>query len=288
LITRNTSIRSITRRSLLLTPLALAAQARPSSVLILWSGLRTVPESLARESVVFPLAYAACPQPDAARRTLETGIFPHAALAGIPALEQLLRGAGSAYRFAIADTSEEVERLVAGAGRASAIVFAGAPNGREDSAMDRVLHIPMAIRWAGVLAPRNAADVLLSQADVTPTLLGLAGVEAPEGLHGRNLAGLLRESKGEVPDSVYAEGGSGAKTSWRALIRGFDKLVFNLREEVLGLFNVADDPLEATNLSKETARDPTLKLKQDGLLALARVWMRRVEDGRDSSGVRTR
>src|SRR5205823_156224 len=138
-----TSIHSITRRSLLLTPLALAAQARPSSVLILWSGLRTVPESLARDSVVFPRAYAACPQPDAARRTLETGIFPHAARAGIPALEQLLRGPGLTYRLAMADTVEEVERLTAGAGKTSVIVFAGAPNGREDSALDRFLHVPM-------------------------------------------------------------------------------------------------------------------------------------------------
>jgi hypothetical protein len=38
----------ISRRSLLLTPLALAAQSRPASVLVLWSGLRSVPESLAR------------------------------------------------------------------------------------------------------------------------------------------------------------------------------------------------------------------------------------------------
>jgi arylsulfatase A-like enzyme len=275
----------ITRRSLLWTPLAMAAQSRPPAILMVWSNLRSVPDWLAKESVTFPRAYAACPQPAAARRTLETGRFPHAARTGGSTLEELLR---SAYRFAIADTSEEVERLAAVAGRASMVVFAGAPDGREDSALDRFLHVPMAIRWPGVIAPRTASEILLSQADVMPTLLGLAGVDAPEDVQGRNLAALLRGTKGEVPDSVYAEGGSGAPTAWRAVIRGFDKLVFNLREEVLGMYNVADDPLESTNLAKEAARDPALKLTRDGLLALARVWMRRVEDGRDSSGLRLR
>ena len=61
-----------------------------------------------------------------------------------------------------------------------------------------------------------------------------------------------------------------------------------LREEVLGMYNVEDDPQEQTNLAREASRNPSLKLERDGLLALARVWMRKLEDGRDSSGARTR
>src|SRR5262249_34908764 len=156
-----------------------------ASILIVWSSLRMVPESLAAESVVFPRAYAACPQPDAARRTLETGTLPHASRRSGSTLQELLRGA---YRFAIADTQEEVERLASIAGPGSIVVFAGAPNGREDSALEPFLHVPMAIRWPGVLAPRVAAEILLSQADVTPTLLEFAGVDEPDGMHGKNLA----------------------------------------------------------------------------------------------------
>ena len=278
----------ISRRTLLAAPLALSAQTRRGALVILWSRSRSLPDALADASVVFPRAYTACPQEAAARRALETGRFPHASRASDPTLESELRRAGWTYRLAPADTREEAIRLLAATPPEAVVVFAAAPVGSEDLALERAVHLPLALRWPGLLAPKSAAEILLSHADLMPTLLALAGVDPPEGVQGRNLAPLLRGERAPLPDAVYVEGSAGARTSWRALIRGFDKLVFNLREEVLGMYNVEDDPQEQTNLAREASRNPSLKLERDGLLALARVWMRKLEDGRDSSGARTR
>jgi arylsulfatase A-like enzyme len=281
------SRRSFARGALLAPPLLLTAQPAAKSVLAVWSALRSVPEPLARESVIFPRAYAACPQVAAARRTLETGRFPHASRTGDPTLESLLRGAGWSYQLVAADSREEVERLAERAPANSILVFAGVPGG-EDSPQERFIHVPFAIRWRGVLQPRSAPEILLSHADVLPTLLGLAGVPALEMVHGRNLAPVIGGERGELPDSVYIEGSAGASSGWRALVRGFDKLVFNLQEEVLGLYNIEDDPTESVNLARQAPQYPSVNLLRDGMLALAQVWMRKIEDGRDSSGARIR
>jgi len=73
----------VTRRTILLAPLALAARSMAAPVLarvqIVWINGSTVPEEFASDSVVFPRAYTCCPAPGLARRALETGRFPHAA-----------------------------------------------------------------------------------------------------------------------------------------------------------------------------------------------------------------
>jgi arylsulfatase A-like enzyme len=151
--------------------------------------------------------------------------------------------------------------------------------GGEDSWRERSVHVPLAIRFPGILIGRSAPEILVSHVDLMPTLLGLAGERVPQTVQGRNLAPLLTKHQGDVPDSIYVQGGD-----WRAVVRGFDKIVFNTAEEVLGLYNVAEDPAEVMDLSKETQQ----KLTRDGMLALAKRWMRRLNDGWDESGARLR
>jgi arylsulfatase A-like enzyme len=149
----------------------------------------------------------------------------------------------------------------------------------QDSPRERSIKVPLAIRFPGILIGRNAPEILVSHVDLMPTLLGLGGAPVPQTVQGRNLAPLLTRHQGDVPASVYVQGGD-----WRAVVRGFDKIVFNTAEEVLGLYNLADDPQAETDLSK----DPQQKLTRDGLMALAKVWMRRLNDGWDPSGARLR
>jgi hypothetical protein len=68
------------------------------------------------------------------------------------------------------------------------------------------------------------------------------------------------------------------------VLRGFDKIVWNLRDEVTGLYNLADDPQESINLAGQRQH----ALTQDSMMALARQWMLRLGDGMDSSGLRLR
>jgi hypothetical protein len=234
-----------------LTPLALAAQAVP-------------PEELLRECVVFPRAYTCCPQPELATRALESGRFPHALQIEDAGIIQL----------------SDLRRAQAG----TIALFASSYGDGIDSPLEKSVKIPLAIWAPGLLAPRTAAEILISTVDLAPTLLGLRGEPIPEKVQGQDLSGLLLGKNHEIPDSVYIEGGIETGSEWRALIRGFDKLVLDLNGNVTHLFNLADDPGETTNL----VLDSSTLLTRDAMLALARRWMRRTGDHTDPSGLRRR
>lgn len=245
----------MTRRTLLLTPLALYAQRSRPSLAVQWiSG--AIPEQFARASVVYARAYTACPNPDRAKWAVEHGRFPHAAQPGDPSLFDY-------FAQALPDSADIV-------------VMTSHSADSNDSSRERSVHVPLAIRWPDVLKPR-VSNELCSHVDVLPSLLALAGIAAPAGLHGRDL-------RGAVPDSVYIEGGLETRNEWRALVRGFDKLTWNLEEEITSLYNVIDDPEERHDL--RDSREG--RLIRDSMWALARQWMERLDDGRDAHGLRTR
>ena len=249
----------MTRRTILWMPLALAAQAVRPRVEIRW--VQAIPEEVARGSVVFPRAYTCCPATGLGRRALETGRFPHAA-----------RPTDATLATLIAPGSETITVLTAESGDG------------EDSPSQKSVLVPLAIRWPGKLKPRVAGELLVSHADVLPTLLALLGIAPPEGLQGRDLSKLITNGTGEVPDSVYCEGRIGLPGEWRAIVRGYDKLVLRPQEEATRLYNLADDPAEEMDL----AHDREHELTRDSMLALARQWMRKLGDGVDPSGLRLR
>jgi len=249
----------VTRRTILLMPLALAAQPVRPRIEIRW--VKAIPEEVARESVVFPRAYTCCPAMGLGRKALETGRFPHAAHL----------------------TDASVANL-AGPGSETITVLTAESGDGEDSPSQKSILVPLAIRWPGKLKPRVAGELLISHADVLPTLLALLEIAPPEGLQGRDLSKLIQSGAGEVPDSVYCEGRLGLPGEWRAVIRGFDKLVIRPQEEATRLYNLADDPAEETDL----AHDREHELTRDSMLALARQWMRKLGDGVDPSGLRLR
>jgi arylsulfatase A-like enzyme len=254
----------VTRRTILLAPLALAAQSTRPRIQITWIKGSAVPEEFARESVVFPRAYTCCPASGLGRKALETGRFPHAAGPGDTSVASL-QGSG-------ASGSETITVLTAESG-----------NG-EDSPFQRSVLVPLAIRWPGKLRPRVADELLISHADVYPTLLAFFGIAATDNLQGRDLSKLIQDGQGEVPDSVYCEGRLGLPGEWRVVVRGYDKFVIHPREEATRLYNLADDPAEETDL----AHDREHELTRDSMLALARQWMRKLGDGMDPSGLRLR
>jgi arylsulfatase A-like enzyme len=69
------------------------------------------------------------------------------------------------------------------------------------------IHIPLIVRWPAGLPAGHVNDTLISIADYTPTLLGLAGVPVPESMNGLDLSALLkttddRQSTTTQPSSV--------------------------------------------------------------------------------------
>ncbi|HYV90082.1 MAG TPA: sulfatase/phosphatase domain-containing protein [Candidatus Polarisedimenticolia bacterium] len=254
----------LTRRTILLAPLALAAQSLRSRVQVVWIKGATVPEEFARESVVFTRAYACCPATGVSRRAVETGRFPHAARPQDVSLADLTSSA--------AVTPDTITILTAESGDG------------QDSPSQRSVLVPLAIRWPGKLKPRVADELLISHVDVLPTLLTFLNIAAPEGLQGRDLSRQILRSQGEMPDSVYAEGRLDQPGEWRMLVRGYEKLVIRPREDATRLYNLADDPGEETDL----AHDREHELARDSMLALMRQWMRKLGDGMDPSGLRIR
>ncbi len=244
----------LTRRGLLLTPLALAAQSVRPRVSIIWTSTG-IPDEFAAQSLVFPRAYTCCPDKAEAQWALEHGRFPHAARAGDPSIWDYFER-GSDITVMTAFSADAM-----------------------DTPFDRSIRVPLAIRWPGRLNPRLANDILFSHADVLPTLLSLAGIKPVSALQGRDLS--------DPSESVYIEGSLGTREEWRAVVRGFDKLTWNLRDEITGLYNLADDPTEATNLY-EPREQREHRLMRDSLFALGHQWMERLQDGRDAYGLRTR
>ena len=253
----------ITRRTMLLAPFGLVAQTARPRVEVTWIQGSTVPDEFARESVVFPRAYTCCPAAGLGRLALETGRFPHAARPDDVSVDRLLPSTAAA---------ETITVLTAESGDG------------EDSPSQPSIRVPLAIRWPGRLKPRVADELLISHVDILPTLLVWAGVRPPDGLQGRDLSRLIESGQGEVPDSVYAEGRLGLPGEWRAVIRGYDKLVIRPREEATRLYNLADDPREENDL----AHDREHELTRDSMIALAQQWMRKLGDGMDASGLRLR
>ena len=220
-----------------------------------------MPEDFARESIVFPRAYTCCPAAGLAKKALETGRFPHAARPSDASVADLVQSGSEAITVLTAESGDG-----------------------EDSPSQRSVLVPLAIRWPGKLKPGVANELLISHADALPTVLGLLGIAPPEALQGRDLSKLIQSGVGEVPDSVYCEGRIGLPGEWRAIIRGYDKLVIRPQEEATRLYNLADDPAEENDL----AHDREHELTRDSMLALARQWMRKLGDGVDPSGLRLR
>lgn len=154
----------------------------------------------------------------------------------------------------------------------------------DDYLYEETIRIPLAIRHPRLLKGGSQNDMLVSQVDIMPTLLRWCGADIPGSVQGRDLSALIAGQPGERPDAVYAEGRLGQKDEWRMLVAGFDKLVVDMDGHVTHLFNLADDPYEETNLANVTAE----QLKRDALLAIQRQWMKKLRDGVDPSGLKTR
>jgi arylsulfatase A-like enzyme len=133
-------------------------------------------------------------------------------------------------------------------------------------AYEESVRVPLAIRLPRVLKA-DASEVLASQVDILPTVLGLIGEPAFEGIQGHDLSPLLLGVKSDRPESVFAEGKIGQKDEWRMVVVGTDKLVADAAGAVTGLYNLSADPYEMKNL----AGDPSMQLKRDGLMATLRA-----------------
>lgn len=154
----------------------------------------------------------------------------------------------------------------------------------DDTVFEESIRIPLVIRYPGLIRAETRSEVLVSQVDLLPTLLRWCGVVPPRTAQGRDLSAIMAGQTADRPDSIYAQGRRAQKDEWRMLVHGYDKLVADMEGNVTHLYNLADDPNEMANLATASAQ----QLKRDAMLALMRVWMRKLGDGVDASGLKKR
>ena len=120
-------------------------------------------------------------------------------------------------------------------------------------------------------------DRLISLTDIVPTLLEALKVAVPAHVQGRSLNGPAREI-------VFSYGRLREPGEWRALIRGFDKIVVDRQLTIVGLYNLALDPEESNNLAESIAHGRL----RDELRAYLRATMQQLGDQMDPSGLKRR
>ena len=149
---------------------------------------------------------------------------------------------------------------------------------------EEAARIPLLIRYPRAIRGGRSNDMLISNVDLMPTLLSLAGLFAPAGVQGRDFSQQLLRGAGPRAESVYCQGQLGRAEEWRMLVRGLDKLVVNRELKVTHLYNLGQDPYERRNL----AGNPAQARKQDEMSAILQDWMQRLGDRSLPSGLKLR
>ena len=145
---------------------------------------------------------------------------------------------------------------------------------------DEITRIPLIIEQPGGVGAGTVNESLVSHVDLLPTLLGLAGVDAPPILEGQSLAPQLRGEQDEAkPVFLEFNRYEIEHDSWggfqpvRCVIRGPHKLVINLHDTD-ELYDLDRDPGEVNNLIDDSGYSALRDDLHDALLQ----WM---DDKRD-------
>ncbi len=114
---------------------------------------------------------------------------------------------------------------------------------------EEVARVPLAIRWPAAFKGGATVKQLVSNMDVTATMLDAAGVAVPEEMHSRSLLALCRDAEdAEWPDHVVCEhNGHGDNILQRMIICGRWKYVA-AHLDMDELYDLEADPNEFTNL----------------------------------------
>lgn len=72
------------------------------------------------------------------------------------------------------------------------------------SLYDDGIRVPLMIRWPGQVKPGSQTDAMVSQVDLLPTFVEIAGGNAPENIDGKNFLPVLKGEKDTHRDVVFA------------------------------------------------------------------------------------
>lgn len=115
------------------------------------------------------------------------------------------------------------------------------------------LRMPLIARWPGHIEPGSEPEALVQNIDYAPTFLEVAGVEAPDNLHGKSMVSIL---KGDTPanwrDAIYYHYYEFPGPHMVARHRGVRderyKLIHFYATDEWELFDLQEDPQEINNI----------------------------------------
>lgn len=124
--------------------------------------------------------------------------------AGVGAIMKLLRDRGLDDNTLVLFMGDNGEALFRGKG----------------TLFDRGTHVPLIVRWPGVVEPGSSSEALVSGVDLARTILAVAGLEPPAGMRGASFLPELRGEEFSGRQYVFAERG----WHWGPITRtdGFD------------------------------------------------------------------
>jgi arylsulfatase A-like enzyme len=154
---------------------------------------------------------------------------------------------------------------------------------------EEAIHIPFIIRYPDVLKEGSHTRTLFSSVDVMPTLLGMCGLEIPDGVQGKDLSHAVKGDKGDEPDSVYLQilgPGWPHRGKWVGYWRGLrtDRWLYarwhnpEQYEYGIWLFDREKDPFEMNNLAGKKDHSET----ERNLEARLQKWMSETDDPFDT------
>jgi len=143
------------------------------------------------------------------------------------------------------------------------------------------IHIPFLLRYPAKAPSDRRTEIMFSSVDVMPTLLGLAGVEPPDGIQGADLSHAALGTDGPEPDSVYLQilgPGWPHRGDWVGFWRGVrtPRWVYArwFGSSDIWLYDRENDPYEMRNL----AGDPEYKAIQNQMEQRLQQWIEETED----------
>jgi N-sulfoglucosamine sulfohydrolase len=69
---------------------------------------------------------------------------------------------------------------------------------------EKALHVPLVVKWKGVIKPGTSTNAMVSLVDILPTLLDVSGAKIPSNLDGKSMIPLMKGAANTHHDYIFA------------------------------------------------------------------------------------